>query len=43
MLLIKQLIVPVDFHSISSPTMEVSGGLQLFLQNSSKYIILCST
>ncbi len=30
MLVIKQLIVPIDFHSISFPTMEVNGDQQLF-------------
>ncbi len=31
---------PIDFHSISLPTMEVSGDQQLF--GSSKYLVLCS-
>ncbi len=30
MLVIKQLMVPIDFHSISFPTMEVNGDQQLF-------------
>ncbi len=30
MLVIKQLMVPFDFHSISFPTMKVSGDQQLF-------------
>ncbi len=36
MLVIKHLMVPIDFHSISFPTMEVNGDQQLF--GSSKYI-----
>ncbi len=44
MLVIKQSMVPIDFHSISFPTMEVNGDQQLFgSSNSLKYIILCST
>ncbi len=35
MLVIKQLIVPIDFHSIYFPTMEFNGDQQLF--GSSKY------
>ncbi len=31
---------PIDFHSISFPTMEVNGDQQLF--GSSKYLLLCS-
>ncbi len=39
---IKQLmLVPIDFHSISFPTMEVNGDQQLF--GSSKYLLLCLT
>ncbi len=30
MLVIKQLMVPIDFHSISLPNMEVNGDQQLF-------------
>ncbi len=30
MLVIKQLMVPIDFHSISFSTMEISGDQQLF-------------
>ncbi len=41
MLVIKQLIVPIDFHIFSFPTMEVNGDQQLF--GSSKYLLLCST
>ncbi len=42
--LIKQLMAPIDFHSISFPTMEVDGGHQppsLAYQQSSKYVLLC--
>ncbi len=35
MLVIKQLMVPIDFHSISFPIMEVNGDQQLF--GSSKF------
>ncbi len=31
MLVIKQLMVPIDFHSISFPTMEVNGDQQLLV------------
>ncbi len=35
---------PIDFYSISFPTMEVNGDTNcLVLQNSSKYLLLCST
>ncbi len=36
MLVIKQLMVPIDFHYISLSTIEVNGNQQLF--GSSKYI-----
>ncbi len=32
MLVIKQLTVPIDFHSISFPTMEFNGDQQLSLK-----------
>ncbi len=39
----KQLLVPIDFYREWN-TMEVNGDHQLFdYQNSSKYILLCST
>ncbi len=39
-LVIKQLMVPIDFHSMSFPTVEVNGDQQLFL--SSKYFKISS-
>ncbi len=41
MLVIKQLMVLIDYDSISFPTMDVNGEQQGF--GSSKYLILCST
>ncbi len=38
MLVIKQLMVSIDFYSISFPTMQVNGDQQLF--GSSKYIYI---
>ncbi len=38
MLVIKQLMVPIDFQSIYFPTMEVNGDQQLF--GSSKFKII---
>ncbi len=38
MLVIKQLMVPIEFHSISFNTMEVKGDQQLF--SSSKFYFL---
>ncbi len=40
MLVIKQLMAPIDFRSISLPTMEVNGNQQLF--GSSKYFKISS-
>ncbi len=40
MLVIKQLMVPIDFHSISFPAVEVNGDQQLFA--SSKYFKISS-
>ncbi len=40
MLVIKQLMVPIDFHSISFPIMEVNGEQQLF--GSSKFFKISS-
>ncbi len=40
MLVIKQLMVPIDFHNISFPTMEVIGDQQLF--GSSKFFRIFS-
>ncbi len=41
MLVIKQLMVPIDFHSITFPTMEVNGDQQLF--GSSKFFKISSS
>ncbi len=41
MLVIKQLMVSIDIHSIYFPTMEVNGDQQLF--GSSKYLLFLST
>ncbi len=40
MLVIKQLIVPINFHGISFPAMEVNGDQQLF--GSSKFFKIYS-
>ncbi len=44
MLVTKQFMIPIDFHSMEENTMEVNGYRQLFgYQDSSKYNRLCST
>jgi len=43
MLITKQLMYPIDFHSIFLPTIEFNGVHQLSgYQHSSKYLPLCS-
>ncbi len=45
MLVIKQLLVPIDFNSISFPTLDVSGNQQLFSSSEilqSIFFLLCS-
>ncbi len=42
MLVIEQLMVPIDFHSIYFPAMEVNGDQPRGF-GSSKYVILCPT